>query len=118
MGIGPFYEREEWNNDGVPDDRLPSDMRKIAKDLIKLNFYISAKQTISEKLKLEGAFYYQDAFENLFEAYRIGASAGSSYQITEHVAFGVQYRMLYDDRPVVPVDKIWYNTYTELQVTF
>lgn len=117
-GIGPFYEYEQWNYTAVPTDKLPEVLSIVETHLFKLNAYVSIRQTLTDKVKAEFAFYYQDPFEDLFKNPRIGGSLGISYSFTSTVAFAVQYRMLYDFKPVVPVDNLWYNAFTELQVTF
>lgn len=117
-GIGPFYEYENWSYIGVPDDRLPANQESVIQKQWKLNFYVSSKRFVTEKLKLETAYYFQNTFTHLFEGPRHGGSVGLSYSITEHIGFGVQYRMSYDFDPVVPVDKYWYNTFTQLEIIF
>lgn len=118
IGVGPFYEYELWNYDGVAKDLLPANQDVIATRYLKLNMYLSTQRSILERINLEGAIYLQDGFEKLFKNPRLGTSAGISYQVTKYIAFGIQFRMLYDMDPVVPVDKFWFNTFTELQVTF
>lgn len=117
-GIGPFYEYENWSYIGVPDERLPTEFAPITQRLWKLNFYISAKRFVTEKLKFETAYYFQNDFSNLMDGPRHGGSLGLSYAITDHIGFGLQYRMSYDYDPVVPVDKYWYNTFTQLEIIF
>tara|TARA_R110000868_G_scaffold203489_2_gene451341 strand:- start:507 stop:1334 length:828 start_codon:yes stop_codon:yes gene_type:complete len=117
-GLGLFYESEKWNYQAVPDERTPGNTNPLEVDYIKLNAYLSVKQTISDNIKGEAAFYLQDNFEDFLKTPRIGGSAGLSFAITKNVAFGVQFRMLYDYEPIVPVDKLWFSTFTELQVTF
>jgi len=118
IGLGPFYEYELWNYDGVDTELIPPDPELITTRYMKLNFYLSAQRNLLERLHLEGALYLQDTFDKLLVNPRLGASAGVSYQISPMIAFGVQFRMLYDFDPVVPVDNLWYNAFTELQVTF
>lgn len=117
-GVGPFYEYEHWSYIGVPDDRLPIDQTPISQRLWKINCYLSTKRFITEKFKVEMAYYFQNDFEGLFKSPRHGGSLGLSYAITAHIGFGVQYRMSYDLAPVVPVDKYWYNTFTQLEIIF
>ncbi|MEP5612913.1 MAG: DUF481 domain-containing protein [Cyclobacteriaceae bacterium] len=117
-GAGPFYEHERWTFGGVPTDRLPLITDDIVQDAWKLNVYISSKRELSDKVKFEGAFYFQDDFESLFSEPRYAGNVGLSYSFTKNIAFGVQFRMIYDTDPIVPVDKLWFNTFSALEVTF
>lgn len=117
-GLGVFYENETWNYQAVPTDRLPVEQNTIGVEFVKFNGYLSLKQVFSEKFKGEAAVYLQDDFEDFLQTPRVGGSSGLSYAITQNVAFAVQFRVLYDFEPVVPVDRLWFNTFTELQVTF
>lgn len=117
-GLGLFYESEKWNYQAVPVERTPGATTPVEVDYFKLNAYVSVKQTISDNVKGEAAFYLQDNFEDFLKTPRLGTSAGVSFAITKNVALAVQFRMLYDYEPIVPVDKLWFSTFTELQVTF
>ena len=118
IGLGPFYEFEQWGYEGVPDERLPAVQESITNRLWKLNFYLSSQRNLADRVTLEAAFYLQDRFDNFLAYPRLGTSGGVSFKITEYIAFGVQFRAIYDYKPVVPVDPWWFSTFTELQVTF
>lgn len=118
LGMGPFFEYEVWGFRGVPESRLPTDTQEIVENKWKLNFYMSTKRELSEKIRFEGAIYFQDDFESLFDAPRWAGNIGLSYSITKNVAFAVNFLTIYDFRPIVPVDKLWINTFSALEVTF
>lgn len=118
VGMGPFFEHEVWGYRGVPDGRLPTNTDGIIANKWKLNFYISTKRELSEKIRFEGAIYFQDDFESLFNAPRWAGNIGFSYSITRNVAFAVNFLTIYDYDPLVPIDKLWINTFSALEVTF
>ena len=117
-GIGPFYESERWNYRGVPEDRLPLETPEIEINNWKLNVYFSTKRVLSEKIRFEAGLYFQDDFKTLFSESRWAGNLGFSYSITKNVAFAVQFRSIYDFAPIVPVDKLWFNAFSALEVTF
>ncbi|WP_420316174.1 DUF481 domain-containing protein [Ekhidna sp.] len=117
-GIGPFYEYELWNYRGVPDDRLPLNTTSISMREWKLNVYLSTKRELSEKIRFEGSVYFQDGFNDLFSEPRWAGAIAFSYSFTKNIAFGVNLQTIYDFNPIVPVDKLWLNTFSALEVTF
>lgn len=117
-GAGPFFEHEEWNYNGVRDENLPPDTSPIYTDLLKYNIYISSIREITEKLELQNAFYIQNRLTRGFEEPRIAASIGVILALTDYIGIGFQYQTIYDFQPMVPIDKFYYNTFAQLEVTF
>lgn len=117
-GAGVFYEYELWNYRGVPEDRLPTETPNVENKKLKLNVYISTKRNLSQKIRFEGAIYFQDDFEPLFDNPRWAGAIALSYSFTENIAFAVNLQTIYDFAPLVPVDKLWFNTFSALEVTF
>ncbi|MEP1033535.1 DUF481 domain-containing protein [Ekhidna sp.] len=117
-GVGPFYEYELWNYRGVPEDRLPLIMDDVERKVLKLNVYLSTKRALSEKIRFEGALYFQDEFNDIFNNPRWAGSTSFSYSFTENIAFAVNLQVIYDFAPLVPIDKFWLNTFSALEVTF
>ena len=118
VGIGPFFEFELWDYRGVPEERLPLDQSSVDNKIWKLNWYLSTKRNLSEKIRMEAALYFQDDFKTLFEEPRWAGALSLSYSFTENIAFAVNLQTIYDFAPLVPVDKLWFNTFSALEVTF
>lgn len=117
-GIGPFYEYELWDFRGVPDERLPVILENQVNKVLKINIYLSTKRELSEKIRFEGALYFQDDFDDIFNDPRWAGSTSFSYSFTKNIAFAVNFQVIYDFAPLVPIDKFWLNTFSALEVTF
>ncbi len=117
-GIGPFYEYELWDYRGVPLERIPAQTPEVQNEVLKLNIYLSTKRELSEKIRFEGALYFQDDFREIFNNPRWAGSTSFSYSFTENIAFAVNLQVIYDYAPLVPIDKFWLNTFSALEVTF
>tara|TARA_R110000737_G_scaffold351559_2_gene394203 strand:+ start:10100 stop:10927 length:828 start_codon:yes stop_codon:yes gene_type:complete len=117
-GAGPFLEREKWNFEGVRDDDLPPDTSPVKTDALKFNLYISSIRCITEKIEIQNAVYLQNKFTDAFNQPRLAASLGVLLSITEYIGVGFQFQTIYDYRPIVPIDKFYYNTFTQLEITF
>ncbi len=64
-GIGPFYEFERWNYNGVPDEKLPINVAPIDTLNVKIGSYISFKHWIFEKIYLDLSVYHQSRFDEI-----------------------------------------------------
>ncbi|WP_424963632.1 DUF481 domain-containing protein [Ekhidna sp.] len=118
IGLGPFYEYELWDYRGVPLDRVPSETMDVDSKEWKINFYISTKRELSKKIRFEGALYFQNEINDPFDNPRWAGALSFFYSITTHIGFGINLQTIYDFDPVVPVDRLWFNTFSALEVTF
>ena len=105
-GIGPFYEFERWNYDGVPEDViLPPDLSTISNSFFKLGTYVSGKLEIAENLFLDISLYHQAKYDELFSTPRLANSAAVTISLTKYLGFNIIHQFIYDLKPVVPIDK-------------
>lgn len=109
-GIGPFYEYENWNYDGVPDSDLPENPVNVIWQNIKLGSYISYKQNLFGDFNLDLSIYHQSRFDEIFSTPRLASSSKISFFFTQHLELVFIYQNIYDYKPVVPIDK-WFHKY-------
>lgn len=117
-GIGPFYEYEEWNYRGVPDERLPGNPVPVDSMNVKLSTYISLKHWFFDRIFLDLSLYHQSRFDEVFYRPRLASSARLAYQISEHLQLTGTYQNIYDYQPLVPIDKWFHRLKASLAVTF
>ena len=118
VGTGPFYEYERWNYTAVADDRLPMDPIDIEKSALKWNTYVSYKQWVHEKVFVDVSLYHQAEPASFFSAQRFASSTRVGYQLTKSLQLVLIYQNLYDEAPVVPVDKWFHRAVLSVSVVF
>lgn len=117
-GIGPFYEYEEWNYRGVPDERLPASLVPVDTANVKLGAYVSIKQWIFKRIFFDISVYHQSRFDEVFYRPRLASSTRLAYQISKHLQLGGLYQNIYDYQPLVPIDKWFHRVKASLTVSF
>jgi len=109
-GIGPFYEYERWNYEGVPESDLPDNTDEVVRKNIKLGSYLSYKQELFKRFNLDFSIYHQSRFDEIFSTPRLASSSKIGFQLVEHLELVFIYQNIYDYKPVVPIDK-WFHKY-------
>ncbi|TXC76135.1 DUF481 domain-containing protein [Luteibaculum oceani] len=117
-GIGPFYEFERWNYEGVLEENRPMIIDPIENQNFRLGAYVSYKQELFSTIFIDFSFYYQNHIDSWFSDPRIGTSTRLSYQLTEYVDLALLYQSIYDPNPVVPIDKIFRDINFGISVSF
>ncbi len=107
-GVGPFYEYERWNYNGVELDQKPLDPGLETRNLAKLGSYVSFKYKPVDKVFLDFSVYHQSEYDKLFTEPRLAGSFGTIFSFTKHVGLGFTYQTIYDYNPVVPINP-WFN---------
>ncbi len=118
MGSGPFYEYEKWNYDGVKDHLVPANAGDIVTEKIKLGTYVSYKWKTDFNFDFDFSVYHQSAFDNFVNAPRLASSSSVKYNFTEHLGLILQYQNIYDFDPVVPIDKLYNQFVSSIEVSF
>lgn len=116
-GIGPFYEYESWNYNGVVDSLIPTNPQTINQETLKLASYVSYKQKITERVNLDISIYYQSRF-NRFDLPRLASSSKIGYQLTQHLELVLIYQNIYDYKPIVPIDPWFHRFIASVSVSF
>lgn len=109
-GIGPFYEYEKWNFEGVPESDLPDNTDDVVQKNIKLGSYLSYKQELFKRFNLDLSIYHQSRFDEIFSTPRLASSSKIGFQLVEHLELVLIYQNIYDFKPVVPIEK-WFHKY-------
>ncbi|GAB5539927.1 MAG: hypothetical protein Salg2KO_20300 [Salibacteraceae bacterium] len=110
VGVGGFYEWEEWNYAGVNDAKLiPTNPRTIYVSGARGSAYLSLVQTIGKSINLDFSFYYQPGITSDLSQYRLGLNTRIIYQITKYIGFQMRYRGVYDSAPIVPVSDFFHD---------
>ncbi|MEP0985056.1 hypothetical protein [Ekhidna sp.] len=117
-GIGPFYEYEKWNFDGISDDSLipPNETFRTQKNL-KLGSYISLKYTLQDFL-IDVSVYHQARFDEIFTFPRFASSARITYNFTKVLGLALTYQNIYDPKPLVPISKLFQKLELGFSVSF
>lgn len=117
VGTGPMYEYEEWNYDGVADEKLPPDLTAITKRAFKNATYVSYKHWATEKVFLDISLYHQTRYNQL-NVPRFATSTQVAYSLSDHLQAVIMYQNIYDYDPVVPIDKLFHRFIATLAVSF
>lgn len=116
---GIIAEYEKWEYDGVPIEKRPADLTPVEVFNPRFNWYFSYDHTISPKVWIDAAVYYQVRLgETLLSRERTGMHARVGVRLSQNLSFMATWKGLYDKEPVVPVGKLWYNMNNELVFTF
>jgi len=118
VGTGPFYEYEKWNYSGVHDDLIPANAEDVSKEKLKIGSYISFKWKTDNKLDFDISLYHQSEFNNILISPRLASSSSIKYNFTKHLGLILQYQNIYDNKPIVPIDKLYNQFLISLEVSF
>lgn len=117
-GIGPFYEYERWNYEGVQDHLILENSEDIIQKNFKLGSYISFKWLSDYNLTFDFSAYHQSRFDQIFSSPRLASSSSITYNFTEHLGLILIYQNIYDFSPVVPIEKLFNRVLCTVDVSF
>ena len=103
VGIGPFYEYERWNYNGIQDSFKLAIKGTKETSLPKLGSYISYKWKVSPSFFIDLSVYHQSKFNSIFSTPRLASSSSVIYSISDNIGFILKYQNIYDFRPTVPI---------------
>ncbi len=119
LGIGPFYEYEKWNFDGIADtDKIPANDDPRVQENVKLGSYISLKYHPIDKLSMDISLYHQARFDQLVNEPRLASSARVRYNFTSNLGLALTHQLIYDPAPIVPIDNIFQLLDLGVSITF
>ncbi len=118
-GLGPFYEYERWNNDGIaPENTTAQNAVPVKSEKIKLGSYLSIKYNPFQAISFDLSAYHQAAFNNIFYKPRLASSSGATWNISEHFGLSAIYQFIYDYSPLVPIRKDFHKIIFGFEVSF
>lgn len=118
FGTGPLFESERWSYNAVEESLAPADLSPVTRSSFKQSTYITYKQKLGEKFKLDFSPYHQGKYKQLFSFPRLASSSSVSYALTKNVNIKSLYQNIYDYAPLVPINKWFHRFVTTLQVSF
>lgn len=118
FGIGPFYEFERWDYRGVRETDLPTNLNPIETEFIRYGAYVSYKQNFAELFILDISAYYQNKLSRPFKQPRVALSSRLTYKFTKFLGLTFQYQGIYDEQPLVPIDKLYHDISLSLSLSF
>ncbi len=118
VALGPFYEYERWNFDGVRASRIGESNVDRITETLKLGSYASFKFSPFDKIFLDVSIYYQSGFDEFFSSPRSASSSGITYQISDFIGLALIYQNIYDPEPTVPIDKLYHHIISGLEISF
>lgn len=109
-GLGGMFEHEEWR----------ADTTLIVKDLFKINTYVGGELTLNETVTIRTITYFQSGWDARIESFRnrLSSFLQISTELTEHLNFTTSFDFYLDDRPIIPVPRITYESNFGISYTF
>ena len=110
LGLGAFHEHERW--DGV--DQI------ILKDLWKMNSYLSGEINVTNRMQINAIAYFQSGNDASISSFRSRVSGHIEFKdkISERFKVKLSGDFLLDDRPIIPLNRLIYETYFGLEYSF
>jgi hypothetical protein len=110
IGLGTFHEHERWNAGGDV----------ILKDLWKMNSYLSGEINLSDRMQINAIAYFQTGRDASINSYRSRVSGHIEFKdkISERFKVKLSGDFLLDDRPIIPLNRLIYETYFGIEYSF
>lgn len=118
VATGAMLEYEKWNYNAVPEHRLP--VSRTPQEVLapKWNIYASFDHDLTKNILLDAGFYYQTRMLPAFEYTRIANHLRIGWKVNKHIMLSGVIRVIYEYKPIVPVDPWWYRVSNELTYRF
>lgn len=113
LGVGLMYEKENWSS--LTDANV-----LIHKDMPKSTNYISYKHTINKEVRFNLIAYYQGGYDKASEVFRnrVSGQAVLSVKLSKLLALTTSFAMQYEDKPIIPINKIVYSLTNGFKLSF
>lgn len=105
--VGLMYEAEQWGYAGVDSAKLPANTTPITNHFLKLNSYIRFNWKTSENSDLALSIFLQT--RPTFFRPRIAPGLIWNINAGKHVGFSINFAGIYDQSPVVPINRFYYS---------
>ncbi len=115
-GLGLMYEEEKWNYDGVDSAKIPVNPVPITNRFIKLNSYVRFDWKASENSDLAVNIFVQTRPGSFHP--RVAPHFQWNVNAGKHLVLSFAFTGIYDQAPVVPIDKFYYSFSNSILVKF
>lgn len=109
-GLGIFHEHERWNGEG----------ESTVKDLWKMNSYLSGDVSLTPTTNVNAIVYLQSGHDGMIDAFRNRLSGQLEFKnaLTERFKVKMTTSFLWDDKPIIPLNKFIYEVYFGVEYSF
>lgn len=109
-GLGIFHEHERWNGES----------ETIEKNLWKMNSYLSADVSLTATTNINAIVYLQSGHDKMIDAFRNRLSGQIEFKnaLTERFKVKMTSSFLWDDKPIIPLNKFIYEVYFGVEYGF
>ena len=115
-GLGPMYEAEKWNYNGVDSSKIPPNAIALTRNLFKINSYLRFDWKPNGNNDITFNIFLQTRFDRFKP--RIAPHIQWDIKAGKHIGFSVSFTGLYDTSPVVPIDKFYYSLSNSILLNF
>ncbi len=115
-GLGLMYEEEKWNYDGVDTAIHLSNTTPIINRFIKINSYVRLDWKASANSDIAINIFLQTR-PAVFKP-RIAPHIQWNINAGKHIGFSLSFSGIYDESPVVPINKFYYSISNSIQLKF
>ena len=113
-GLGLMYEAERWDYSAVDSSKLPVNTAPVSNQFIKVNSYVRVDWKASSNSDLAFNLFVQGR-PTSFKP-RIAPGLQWNINAGKHVGFSVNFAGIYDEAPVVPINRFYYSLSNSLFV--
>jgi hypothetical protein len=106
-GMGLMYEAEEWDYAAVDSAKLPVNTAPVTNKLIKFNSYVRLDWKMSDNSDIAFNVFLQTPFTGFHP--RVAPGVQWNVAFSKHFSFAIAFSGIYDQQPVVPIDKFYYS---------
>lgn len=108
-GIGAMYESESWRT-------FEGDNRQV--NLAKSSSYFGGVFEVSENMNINLTCYYQTGYSSEFDQFlnRVSGDFNLLLKINERLQYVTSFRIQYESRPIVPINKVVYSLNNGLKI--
>ena len=115
-GLGLMYEEEKWNYDGVDTALHLANTTPIINRFIKINSYVRLDWKASANSDIAINIFLQTR-PTVFKP-RIAPHIQWNINAGKHIGFSLSFSGIYDESPVVPINKFYYSISNSIQLKF
>jgi hypothetical protein len=103
LGLGAFREHERWEQQEL----------LISKRLWKMNSYLGGELMVTKSIGINSIVYFQSGYdrEDGLQRNRLSGSFQIRDKLTEHLKAKLVINFLVDDEPIVPLNRVVYETF-------